>query len=204
MLKEVSQDLPPMNRAQRKAWDKLKNSAAFKRMTLGQQAVALAQHGLPMLITDEMRESVGKLAMNALAPLRDSRPYEEHELVADFIKVQESYLRLRDGGADEADFNRVAVAINLAKVRALSIDEILANGIEKAQDAMMKCKARRQQHGRYGFDGQGLQAMAYAVEAHEEIVKLSSPKQMLDAMAVMHKALRIQSQHGQQLAQLLA
>ena len=31
-----------------------------------------------------------------------------------------------------------------------------------------------------------------------------SPKQMLDAIAVMHKALRIQSQHGQQLAQLLA
>ena len=44
----------------------------------------------------------------------------------------------------------------------------------------------------------------YAIEAHEEIVKLSSPKQMLDAMAAMHKALRIQSQHGQQLAQLLA
>ena len=175
MLKEVPQDLPPMNRAQRKAWDKLKNSAAFKRMTLGQQAVTLAQHGLPMLITDEMRESVGKPAMNALAPLRDSRPYEEHELVADFIKVQESYLRLRDGCADETDFNRVAVAINLAKVRALSIDEILANGIEKAQDAMMKCKARRQQHGRYGFDGQGLQAMVYAMEAHEESSSSAAP-----------------------------
>ena len=204
MLNPEPKEAPVLNRSQRKAWGKLKNSAAFKRMTLGQQAVALAQHGLPMLITNEMRESVGKKSITALRPLNDSRPYEEHELLADFNKLSVSYLKLRDGGADETDFNRVAVAINLAKVRAMDIDAILANQIEQAQDAMMRCKARKQKHGTFGFDGPGLQAVAYAMDASEEIVKLSSPKQMMDALEVMQKALRIQSQQGQQLAQLLA
>lgn len=204
MLNPEPKQAPILNRAQRKAWDKLKNSATFKHMTLEQQAEALAKHGLPMLITEEMHESLGKKSITALRPLNDSRPYEEHELLADFNKLSLSYLRLRDGGADETDFNRVAVAINLAKVRAMDIDAILANQIEQAQDAMMRCKARKQKHDTYGYDGPGLQAMAYAMDAQEEIVKLSSPKQMLDAMAVMQKALRIQCKQGQQLAQLLA
>ena len=192
-----------LNRAQRKEWERLQRSAGFKRMTLGQQAVVLAQKGLSALITQEMQNEIGWRAVNALNPLKDSRPYEEHELIADFIKVQEAWLRLRNGTATEYDFNKVAVAVNLTKVRALEIDEMLADEIEKAQDAMMACKKRKVVHGKYGFDGRGLQAMEYAIEAHEEIVKMSSPKQMMMAMDAMHKALRIQSKLGQQLAQTL-
>lgn len=92
------------------------------------------------------------------APLQlldDCRQYDEGDLTMDHIKIRSCFGRLRDGSATEDDFNRVGVAINLAKARALEIDEILADHIEVAQDAMMRCKARFGSHGRFGFDGPG-------------------------------------------------
>lgn len=142
--------------------------------------------------------------LKPLALLSDCRTYEEREIVHDLLRIRAAYDRLKDGGADQEDFNRVAVAINLAKVRAMEISEPMANEIEIAQDAMMACKTRYQKHGRFGFDGPSIQAMDYAVEAYEVILSESSPKQMENAMFSMRAALQKQTAHGQQLARLLA
>lgn len=141
--------------------------------------------------------------LKPIALLRDCRPYEEREINLDLVKIREAFIRLKDGSADTEDFRRVAVAINLAKVRAMDIDDILANAIEDAQDAMTRCKERFTKHGRYGFDGQGLQITEYAIDAHEEILKNSSPKLMEDAMFVLHDVVKKQTPHGQQLSILL-
>ena len=127
--------------------------------------------------------------LKPIALLDACRPYAESELAHDLLRIMACYERLKDGTADEEDFNRVAVAINLAKVRALEIDQTLADELEKAQDAMMASKERRLKRGRFGFDGPGLQAMEYAIEAHEAIVTASSPKQMENAMGVVRDVL---------------
>lgn len=65
----------------------------------------------------------------SVAPLQmkdDCRTYAESELTLDHIKIRTCLGRLRDGTGTNDDFNRVAVAINLAKARALETDDILA------------------------------------------------------------------------------
>lgn len=172
MLKEVPQDLPPMNRAQRRAAEKAakrKPPAAAKRFTTKQDAYAHL--------------------LKPLALLNDCRPFREGEVDLDIVKVRFAYDRLKDGTADEGDFLLAGLTINMAKVRAMEISEFLADEIEKAQDAMNRCRERYLKHGRFGFDGEGLQAMEYAIEAHEEILVHSSPKQMQDAADVVRRVL---------------
>lgn len=138
-----------------------------------------------------------------IALLYDCRPYREGEVAHDLVKIRVAFSRIKEGTADQEDFNRVAVAFNLAKIRAIEIDEALADELENAQDAMIRCKERFKKHGHFGFDGCGLQACEYALEAHETILEASSHKQMQNAMEVARKAIKLQTKHGQQLAQLL-
>ncbi|THJ32377.1 hypothetical protein E8K88_11785 [Lampropedia aestuarii] len=144
--------------------------------------------------------------MGSLAPLRlldDCRQYDDHDLTMDHIKIRSCFARLRDGSGTEDDFNRVAVAINLAKVRALQIDEILADHIEVAQDAMMRCKARFDSHGRFGFDGPGLLAVLDAIGANEEIVRNSTPRQMEKALHVVRDVLASAHRKGPRMSAVI-
>ena len=121
--------------------------------------------------------------------LNNCSPYQETEIAHDLVRIRFAFEGLRDGTADTEDFNRVAVAINLAKLRALEIDEILADAIERGQDAMSRCQARYRSTGRWGFDGQGLQAVLVALDMHDEILGKSSPAQMENAMLKLHEIL---------------
>lgn len=140
------------------------------------------------------------------APLQlldDCRPYDDGDLIVDHIKIRTCFDRLRDGSGVEEDFNRVAVAINLAKVRALEIDECLADQLEVAQDAMMRCKERYAKHGRFGFDGPGLQSVIEALDANEEIVRNSSPRQMEKAMYVVRDVLASRHKKGPRMSEVI-
>lgn len=134
-----AQEQIPMNRAQRRAAEKAakrKPPAATKRFASQKEAYA---HLLKPIVL-----------------LNDCRPFREGEVDLDIVKVRFAYDRLKDGTADEDDFLLVGLAINMAKVRAMEISEFLANEIEKAQDAMNRCRERYLKHGRFGFDGIGI------------------------------------------------
>lgn len=178
---------PQLNRADRRKMDK----AARRKPHAGRMQFNSAKDAYAHLL-------------KPIALLSDCRAYEEREVAHDLLRIRSAFDRLVEGTADQEDFKRVGVAFNLAKVRAMEIDESLADEIEKSQDAMMRCKERYQKNGRFGFDGEGLKVCRYALDAHEEILVNSSPKQMENAMFAMRAALRKQTQHGQHLAQLLA
>lgn len=177
---------PTLNRAQRR---ELSKKSKQKKPQAGRRFAT-------------MQDAYAHL-LKPIALLNDCRPYEEQDVAHDLLRIMAAFERLKDGTADQEDFSRVAVAMNLAKIRAIEIDEGLADELEKAQDAMMRCKARYQKHGRFGFDGEGLQACEYAIAAHEEILKASTPKQMENAMFAARKAVRLQTKQGQDLAKLL-
>ena len=124
----------------------------------------------------------------ALAPLvvlENARPYEPGEQAGEHLMTRASFERLVDGSADTDDFDRVAMVINMVKVRAIEIDATLADMLERAQDAMGRCKTRYYSHGRFGFDGQGLELMREAIGAAEAIIDASSPLQMRTARDVV-------------------
>lgn len=86
------------------------------------------------------------------------------------------------GGADNDDFDRVAMALNLAKVRALEIDDGLACVLEAGQEAMTALRARHERWGKWDMLPTERATVAEAMDAHEAITDASSPLQMMAAL----------------------
>lgn len=128
-------------------------------------------------------------AVAPLALLDNARPHEDGEKAHEHLVLRAALDRLIDGTADTDDFDAVAMHINIVKIRALEIDEGLADTIERAQDAMGRCKQRWIERGRFGFDGAGLVAVRDAMDAAEAIVDASSPLQMMVARDVVTDSL---------------
>lgn len=134
----------------------------------------------------------GMTLAQAVAPLvllENARPFEEGEKAHEHLVLRAAFARLVDGSADTADFDRVAMHINVVKVRAMEIDEALADQIERAQDALSRARQRWTDCGRFGFDGPGLMHMREAMDAAEAIVDASSPLQMMAAHDVVTDSL---------------
>ena len=125
---------------------------------------------------------------NELAPLAllvNASPHQAGEKTVEHLKTQAAFERLKDGAADQDDFVVVAMVINMAKVRAMEIDETLADMLERGQDAMTRCAERFARTGRHGFDGPGLTLVAECLGAAQEIIDASSPLQMMAARDVV-------------------
>jgi len=111
-----------------------------------------------------------------------AKPYEPGRLVREHIECRISYERLRDGGADENDFDLVAHVLNSALVRAEQIDELLVETIKLGQDAMVRMKDRYLRGLRFGFDAAGLRDVPAALDAWEAMADASSPLQLQHAI----------------------
>lgn len=97
-------------------------------------------------------------------------------------KLHSAFQDLRSGSIDDELFDRIAASINIGIVRAEQIDPLCVVPMLAARDALIRCDEIRGRHGRYGFDGPGLQAMAAGLEVYEEMVRKSTPQQMRQAM----------------------
>ena len=125
-----------------------------------------------------------------------ARPFDEGDTTAEHIKTRACFERLADGTADNDDFDRVALAINLAKVRALEIDEGLARVLEDGQDAMQALRARHERWAKWDMLPAERAAIAQAMDAHEAITDASSPLQMMAALDVVRKVIRQQTRQA--------
>ncbi|SEF29803.1 hypothetical protein [Variovorax sp. NFACC26] len=96
-------------------------------------------------------------------------------------KVYSAFADLKAGSRDDELFDRLSAHLNTVMVRAEASDELCLAPLHAAADALRRCDAIRGRHGRYGFDGPGLQAMAAGLQVWEEIARNSSPRQMFDA-----------------------
>jgi hypothetical protein len=91
-------------------------------------------------------------APDPLASLRlldRARPFDAGDTTEEHIKTRACFERLADGTADNDDFDRVAMAINLAKVRALEIDRGLADMLEAGQLAMTAVRKRHEKWAKW-------------------------------------------------------
>ena len=121
-----------------------------------------------------------------------ARPFDEGDTTAEHIKTRACFERLADGTADNDDFNRVAVALNLAKVRALEIDDGLASVLECGQDAMKALRARHERWAKWDMLPAERAAITQAMDAHEAITDASSPLQMMAALDVVMRVIKQQ------------
>ena len=123
--------------------------------------------------------------------------------VADDVmtKLHSAFSDLKAGSTDDDLFDRLATSINVGIVRAEQIDELCVMPMLAMRDALIRCDEIRGKHGRYGFDGPGLQAMATGLEVYEEMVRNSTPQQMREAMTIsiarMHRQAAAEQQEPQ-------
>lgn len=118
----------------------------------------------------------------ALKLLGLAKPNEPGKLVNEHIECRVSFERLRDGGADEQDFDLVAHVLNTALVRAEDIDPLLVETVKLGQDAMIRMKDRYLRGLRFGFDAAGLRDVPAALDAWEAMADASSPLQLQGAI----------------------
>lgn len=124
----------------------------------------------------------------SLRLLDRARPFDAGDTTEQHIKTRAAFERLENGTADNDDFNRVAMAINLAKIRALEIDRALADLLEAGQDAMTAVRKRHDKWEKWEVLPAERTAIVDAMDAHEAITDASSPLQMHEALDVVRRS----------------
>lgn len=117
--------------------------------------------------------------------LNNARPYDHGDTTEKHLKTRAAFERLTDGTAENNDFDRVAMALNIAKVRALEIDAGLADAIKASQDAMTALRKRHDTWGKWDMLAVERAAIAQALESAEAVADASSPLQMQRALDVV-------------------
>ena len=124
----------------------------------------------------------------SLRLLNRARPFDQGDTTEQHIKTRACFERLADGTADNDDFDRVAMALNLAKVRALEIDRGLADLLEAGQEAMTAVRRRHDKWEKWEVLPAERVAIVDAMDAHEAITDASSPLQMYEALDVVRRS----------------
>ena len=161
----------PLNRQQRRAAQKQ------------------SRRGRPAPTFEQFHRHHSRRLTAGLQLLDDARPFDEGDTTDSHLLTRAAFDRLCDSTADDGDFDRVAIAINLAKVRALDIDPKLADVLEVAQEAMTALRKRQERWGKWDVLPAERDAVLYALDANEAIVDASSPLQMRRAMLVMRESI---------------
>lgn len=136
--------------------------------------------------------------MGGLRLISELRPFDATEQLALALPPRVAFESLRDGRGSDGDFDTVAAVVNVALVRC---EEIGQEGVELCQNAqvcLLEAKARHERTGRWGFDYQGLQCIPAAIDLHEQLLELSTPKQMMNAMREVVK--RMNAGHVHEVA----
>ena len=124
----------------------------------------------------------------SLRLLDRARPFDAGDTTEQHIKTRACFDRLADGTADNDDFDRVAMALNLAKIRALEIDRGLADLLEVGQEAMTAVRKRHDKWAKWEVLPAERSAIVEAMDAHEAITDASSPLQMHVALDVVRRS----------------
>ncbi len=128
--------------------------------------------------------------------IRASEPYCDDDITKLMLPLRFSFEALRRGTATVTDAFEIANAINDTAVRAWGLeDEDAANAAgpiaNAAIAAMRRCGERYKKLGKLGLDGPGIADVAAGIDLYEQLVRLSTPAQMMAAASV---AVRLQEE----------
>ena len=109
-------------------------------------------------------------------------PFNVDELMRLELPIRISFQSLRTGQGTESDFHDLAAAINTTMVRSESVDPACVSTAIAARDALMRCWHRYERTGTFGFDGPALLEIEAGIDLHEQLIRLSTPLQMIKAL----------------------
>ena len=137
--------------------------------------------------TQQRQQSHGKRRYNAdpmamFKCINKIEPFRPDELLRLELPIRLSFEALRTGQGTESDFADLCAAINTTMVRSEAIDPLCEQTAIAARDALMRCWRRHEATGRWGFDGPALLEVEAGIALHEQLIRLSTPLQMIEAL----------------------
>ena len=123
--------------------------------------------------------------MTMFKVLNKIEPFNAEELLRLELPIRLSFEALRTGKGMENDFHDLAAAINTAMVRSEAVDPLCELTAIAARDALMRTWNRHQRTGVWGFDGPALGEIEAGISLHEELIRNSTPLQMIQALRIV-------------------
>lgn len=112
------------------------------------------------------------------------------------LELHQCFDSLKNGSDDVDLFDRLASSMNTALVSCERIGQPAVDVVLAAHAAMAECRGIWQRHGRFGFTGPGLVAMVDALALYEDVVRLSTPRQILAAADEARRRVQVQRRAG--------
>lgn len=109
-------------------------------------------------------------------------PFTPEELLRLELPIRMSFEALKSGKGVESDFHDIAAAINCTMVRSEEVDPMCEYTAIAARDALMRTWHRWEKTGKWGFDGPALAEVEAGIDLYEQLIRLSTPGQMVKAM----------------------
>lgn len=120
--------------------------------------------------------------LGGLRLISEVTPFDQSEQLSLALPPRIAFESIRGGRGSDGDFDTLAAVVNVALVLCEQIGQQGVDLCQEAQEALLVVKARHQTTGRWGFDYRALQSIPSAIELHEQLLALCTPKQMMDAM----------------------
>lgn len=99
--------------------------------------------------------------------------------------VKAAFERMKTGKAEREDFDTLGAMSNICLIRSEDIDPLCVVATQRCQDALMRCLRRFESTGRWGFDGLGIQDVEIVIDFYAQLIELSTPQQMKEAMLIV-------------------
>ena len=109
-----------------------------------------------------------------LARLTDRQTLTTEEQTRITLPVHLAFAAIGNGTGTDADLGTLGVALNITAI-ALEGVQLCEQPIAAAQQALLRCAARKQTHGCYGWDGPGREAMREAIDLHDQLLTHAAP-----------------------------
>jgi N-acetylglucosamine kinase-like BadF-type ATPase len=156
-----------MNRAERRHQERLQRRAMSSPK---QRAQAMRRH------------SAEKRIQTTLRLLNGHTEFTEAEQIKLTLPVRMALERIKGGQANDSDFHDLACAVNILIVCGEKISEQVLAAANQAAEALMRCLARHEAHGRWGLDGSGIMALSLALDIYQQLTTLVTAAQFEHAI----------------------
>jgi hypothetical protein len=135
------------------------------------------------------RHNKDKLA--AFHAINLSMPVSDNAKSQLLIGIHSALKAFTNGVAEKVHFDTLASTVDLTMMMSKSLFEMAYwDEINEARDAMIRCRERFARTGKLGLDGEGITAIKFAIELHEEQLSNVTGAEVMKFMETRTKHIR--------------
>lgn len=127
---------------------------------------------------------------HGLTTIYKHQPYQDAEKTALKVQAKSAWERMKTGAGTRQDWDALAWISNACLIRGEKIDPLCVEMCGLAQDALISIRARYDRLGRFGVDAEALENIPPLIDFYSDLLDLSTPKQMEDAVQDAVKRVR--------------